>query len=71
MTGKPHERLHIVHLRCQWCFRYHYNTCNQGTIVVVHSIYHDDPMQAPHVFHMSGVGGRYPLGLFLLLNLIG
>ena len=62
MTGKPHEKLHVVHLR-SWCFRYHYNTCNQGTIVVIHSIYHDDPMQVPHIFHMSNVGGRYPLGL--------
>ena len=63
MRRKPCEKLHVVHLRCQWCFRYHYNTHNQGTIVVVHSTYHDDPMQVPHIFHMSNVGGRYPLGV--------
>ena len=63
MTRKPYEKLHVVHLRCQCCFRYHYNTHNQGTIVVVHRTYHDDPMQVPHIFHMSNVGGRYPLHL--------
>ena len=63
MTGKPSERLQVVHLRCQWCFGYHYNTHNQGTIVIVHSTYPDDPMQVPHIFHMSSVGGGYPLGL--------
>ena len=63
MTGKLREKLWVVHLRCQWCFRHHYNTCNQGTIVIVHSTYHDDPMQVPHIFHVSNIGGRYPLGL--------
>ena len=63
MTGKPHEKLQVVHLRCQWYFRYHYNTHNQGTIVIVHSMYHDDPVQVPCTFHMSNIGGRYPLGL--------
>ena len=63
MTRKPCEKLQLVHLRCQWCFRYHYNTCNQGTIVVVHSIYHDDPVQVPPIFRMSNIGGRYPFGL--------
>ena len=63
MTGKPCEKLQVVHLRCQWCFRYHYNTHNQGTIVIVHSTYPDDPMQVPCIFHMSNIGGRYPLGL--------
>ena len=62
MTRKSHEKLHVIHLRCQWCFRYHYNTCNQGTIMVVHSTYHDDPMQVPHIFCMFNVGTRYPLG---------
>ena len=57
------KKLQIVHLRCQWCFRYHYNTCNQGTIMIVHSTYHNDPMQVPCIFHMSNVDGRYPLGL--------
>ena len=63
MTGKPGKRLHVIHLHCQWCFRYHYNTRNQGTIVVVHGMYPDDPMQVPYIFGMSNVGGRYPLGL--------
>ena len=62
MTGKPHEKLHVVHLRCQWCFTYHYNTHNEGTIVVVHSTYHD-PMGVLCIFHMSDVGWRYSLGL--------
>ena len=26
-------------------------------------MYPDDPMQVPHIFCMSDVGGRYPLGL--------
>ena len=63
MTGRPCERLQIVHLRCQWCFRHHYNTRNQGTIVVVHNMYPDDPMQVPCMFCVSNIGGRYPLGL--------
>ena len=63
MTGKPREKLQVVHLRCQWCIRYHYYTHTQGTIVIVHSMYHDDPMQVPCIFLMSNVGGRYPLGL--------
>ena len=63
MTGKPCEKLQVVHLRCQWCFRYHYNTRNQGTIVIVHSTYHDDPMQVLCIFCMSTAGGRYPLAL--------
>ena len=41
MTRKPREKLQVVHLRCQWCFRYHYNTRNQGTIVIVHRMYPD------------------------------
>ena len=63
MTGKPHQRLQVVHLRYQWCFRNHYNTHNQGTIVIVHSMYPDDPMEVPCIFHISNIGGRYPLGL--------
>ena len=63
MTGKPGERLQIVHLRCQWCFIHHYNTHNQRTIVVVHSTYPDDPMQVPCIFCISNIGSRYPLGL--------
>ena len=63
MTGKPREKLQVVHSRCQWCFRYHYNTHNQGTILIVHSTWPDDPMQVPCIFHMSNIGGRYPLGL--------
>ena len=63
MTGKPREKLQVVHLRCQWCFRHNYNTCNQGTIVVVHSTYPDSPMQMPYIYCVSNIGGRYPLGL--------
>ena len=63
MTGKPCEKLCVIHLRCQWCFQHHYNTHNQGTIVVTHSTYPDDPMQVLHLFCISNVGGRYPLGL--------
>ena len=29
MTGKPRERLYVVHLRCWRCNRYHYNTCTE------------------------------------------
>ena len=63
MTGKPCEKLHVIHLRCQWCFRYHYNTHNQATTVVLHGTYPDDPLLVPHIFCMSNVGGRYPLSL--------
>ena len=63
MTGKPHEKLHVIHLRCQWCFQHHYNTHNQGTIVVTHGTYSDDPLLVPHIFRMSNIGGRYALGL--------
>ena len=31
--------------------------------MIAHSMYPDDPMQVPHIFHMSNIGGRYPLGL--------
>ena len=62
MNGKPCEKLQVVHLRCSRCYRYHYNTRNQGTIVVVHHVYCNDPMQAPRVFQMSNIGGRSPLG---------
>ena len=63
MTGKPCEKLHVIHLRCQWCFRHHYNTHNQATIVVLHGTYPDDLLLTPHIFCMSNVGGRYPLSL--------
>ena len=63
MTGKPCEKLYVIHLRCQWCFQHHYNTRNQATIVVLQGTYPDDPLLAPHIFRMSNVGGRYPLGL--------
>ena len=33
------------------------------TIVVPHDTYPDDPLLVPRVFHMSNIGGRYPLGL--------
>ena len=29
MTGKPREKLYVVHLRCWRCGRYHYNTCTE------------------------------------------
>ena len=63
MTGKPREKLHLIHLRCQWCFQHHYNTHNQGTIVVTHGTYPDDPLLVLHIFHMSNIGGRYPFSL--------
>ena len=63
MTGKPHEKLQVIHLRCQWCFRYHFNAHSQRTIVIVHNSYPDDLMQVPCIFHMSNVGDRYSLGL--------
>ena len=59
MTGKPCEKLHVIHLRCWWCLQHHYNTHNQGTVVVVHNTYPDDP----RIFHITNIGGRYPLGL--------
>ena len=63
MTGKPCEKLYVIHLRCQWCLQHHYNTHNQGTVLVVHNKYPDDPMKVPHIFCISNVSGRYPLGL--------
>ena len=63
MTGKPREKLHVIHLQCQWCFRHHFNTRNQATIVVLHGTYPDDPLLAPCIFRMSNVGGRYQLSL--------
>ena len=63
MTGKPCEKLHVIHLRCWWCLQHHYNTHNQGTVVVVHNTYPDDPMRVPRIFCISNIGGRYPLGL--------
>ena len=63
MTGKPREKLHVIHLQCQWCFRHHYNTHNQATIVVWHGRYPDDPLLVLRIFCMSNIGGRYPLGL--------
>ena len=33
------------------------------TIVVPHGTYPGDPLLVPHLFFMSNVGGRYPLGL--------
>ena len=63
MTGKPREKLHVIHLRCRWCLQHHYNTRNQGTVVVVHNTYPDDPMRVPRIFCITDVGGGYPLGL--------
>ena len=31
--------------------------------MVLHGTYPDDPLLVPHIFRMSNVGGRYPLGL--------
>ena len=31
--------------------------------MIVHSTYPDYPMQVPCIFHVSNIGGRYPLGL--------
>ena len=45
MTGKPREKLHLIHLRCRHCNRFHYNTCNLGTIVVVNTLYPNDPLE--------------------------
>ena len=33
------------------------------TIVILHGTYPDDPLPVPCIFHMSNIGGRYPLGL--------
>ena len=62
MTGKPRERLHIVHLRFQRCNRYHYNTCNLGMVVVITTLYPNDPLEERVVQRLL-VGARTPFGL--------
>ena len=44
MTGKPREKLHLIHLRCRCCNRFYYNTRNLGTVVVVNTLYPNDPL---------------------------
>ena len=62
MTGKPRERLYIVHLRCQQCKHCHYNTCNLGTVAIITTLYPNDPLEERVVQRLS-IGARTPLGL--------
>ena len=62
MTGKPRERLHVVHLRCQRCNCYHYNTCNLGMVVVITTLYPNDPLEEQVTQRLSS-GARTPYGL--------
>ena len=62
MTGKPRERLHVVHLRCQRCNRYHYNTHNLGMVVVITTLYQNNPLEEQVVQRLS-TGARTPFGL--------
>ena len=45
MTGKSREKLHLIHLRCSCCNRFHYNTHNLGTVVVVNTLYPNNPLE--------------------------
>ena len=62
MTGKPREMLHVVHLRCQQCNHYHYNTCNLGMVVIITTLYLNDPLEERVVQRLS-IGARTPFGL--------
>ena len=62
MTGKPRERLHVIHLRCQQCNRYHYNTCNLGMVVIITTLYPNDPLEERVVQRLS-IGVRTPFGM--------
>ena len=62
MTGKPRERLHVVHLRCRRCNRYHYNTRNLGMVVVITTLYPNDPLEEQVMLRLS-IGARTPYGL--------
>ena len=62
MTGKPRERLHVVHLRCQQCNHYHYNTRNLGMVVIITTLYPNDPLEERVTQRLSS-GARTPYGL--------
>ena len=62
MTSKPRKRLHVVYLRCQQCNRYHYNTCNLGMVVVITTLYPNDPLEEQVTQRLSS-GARTPYGL--------
>ena len=53
MTGKAREKLHLIHLRCSHCNHFHYNTRNLGTIVVVNTLYPNDPLENRAIQHLS------------------
>ena len=53
MTGKPREKLHLIHLRCKRCNRYHYDTLNLGMVVVINTLYPNDPLKNREVQHLS------------------
>ena len=53
MTGKPKEKLHLIHLRCSHCNHFHYNTHNLGTVVVVNTLYPNDPLENRVIQHLS------------------
>ena len=53
MTGKPREKLHLIHLRCSHCNCFHYNTHNLGTVVVVNTLYPNDPLENRVIQHLS------------------
>ena len=62
MTGKPREKLHLIHLRCKHCNHYHYITLNLGTVVVINTLYPNDPLEDREVQHLSQ-GEQNPDGL--------
>ena len=62
MTGKPREKFHTIHLQCLKCGRYHYNTRNQITVLVITRLYPNDPLE-DHVERRIAARRRVPYGL--------
>ena len=53
MTGKPREKLHLIHLRCSHCNHFHYNTRNLGMVVVVNTLYPNNPLENRVIQHLT------------------
>ena len=53
MTSKPIEKFHLIHLRCSRCNRFHNNTRDLDTVIVVNTLYPNNPLKNRVIQHLS------------------
>ena len=51
MVILPRQRIQEIDLKCRFCFQYHFNTRNKGTILIPGRILgREDPLRLPYAY---------------------